>query len=252
MTLKQVVFPAPLGPIRPRISPFLISKATSLRATTPPNRRVTLSTTSRASPFVGRRAAAGFPGSAQTSAAASSASCLRSSNSRARRRLGTSPCGRSTMNATSATPKANGRHSWNSRKRSGQVGDQERAEHGTDHVAGTADDDHGHEEERQVECEPGRFDVGLLAGEEQPRHRAENGTDGEGPQLELERVDAHHGGGVLVLADRQPGATDPAVLETPGQEDHQHEDAQSEPVPVGGLDRWRSSSGSARADPGRW
>src|SRR3954454_3102885 len=52
MTLKQVVFPAPLGPIRPRISPFLISKATSLSATTPPNLNVTLSTTNSASPLL--------------------------------------------------------------------------------------------------------------------------------------------------------------------------------------------------------
>src|SRR6478736_3152691 len=50
MTLKQVVLPAPLGPMRPRISPSLMWKFTSLRATTPPKRRVTLSTSSRSRP----------------------------------------------------------------------------------------------------------------------------------------------------------------------------------------------------------
>src|SRR6476620_7248492 len=50
MTLKQVVLPAPLGPMRPRISPSLMWKFTSLRATTPPKRRVTLSTSSRRRP----------------------------------------------------------------------------------------------------------------------------------------------------------------------------------------------------------
>src|SRR6476620_2814875 len=50
MTLKQVVLPAPLGPMRPRISPSLMWKLTSFRATTPPKRRVTLSTSSRRRP----------------------------------------------------------------------------------------------------------------------------------------------------------------------------------------------------------
>src|SRR3569833_1316184 len=44
ITLKQVGLPAPLGPMRPRISPLYNLKLTSLRATTPPNRRVTSST----------------------------------------------------------------------------------------------------------------------------------------------------------------------------------------------------------------
>src|SRR6478752_3636920 len=43
MTLKQVVLPAPLGPIRPRISPSSMWKLTSSRAVSPPNRRVTAS-----------------------------------------------------------------------------------------------------------------------------------------------------------------------------------------------------------------
>src|ERR1700709_1177218 len=41
MALKQVVLPAPLGPISPRISPWRISNETPSRATTPPKRRVT-------------------------------------------------------------------------------------------------------------------------------------------------------------------------------------------------------------------
>src|SRR5829696_498747 len=50
MTLKHVVLPAPFGPMRPRISPLLMWKVTSLSATTPPKRRVTSSTSSRRSP----------------------------------------------------------------------------------------------------------------------------------------------------------------------------------------------------------
>src|SRR5690242_11838423 len=46
MALKQVVLPAPFGPIRPRISPSLMSKETWSRAVRPPNRRVASSTSS--------------------------------------------------------------------------------------------------------------------------------------------------------------------------------------------------------------
>src|SRR3954451_8094527 len=48
MTLKHVVFPAPFGPISPRISPSLMSKSTWSSAVTPPNLMVTLSTSRRA------------------------------------------------------------------------------------------------------------------------------------------------------------------------------------------------------------
>src|SRR6478736_2067041 len=43
MALKQVVLPAPFGPMSPRISPRRISNDTPSRATTPPNRSVTSS-----------------------------------------------------------------------------------------------------------------------------------------------------------------------------------------------------------------
>jgi hypothetical protein len=52
-TLKTVVFPAPFGPISPTISPGCTSNETPSRATTPPNRRVTFSTTRRGAATVG-------------------------------------------------------------------------------------------------------------------------------------------------------------------------------------------------------
>src|ERR1700722_6389480 len=48
MQLKSGVLPAPLGPIKPQIAPRATSKATSSSAVTPPNRRVTPWTASRA------------------------------------------------------------------------------------------------------------------------------------------------------------------------------------------------------------
>ena len=47
MQLKQVVFPEPLGPMRPRISPSLTSKDTEFRAVKPPNFLVSSLTVSR-------------------------------------------------------------------------------------------------------------------------------------------------------------------------------------------------------------
>src|SRR5262244_116404 len=48
MQLNMVVFPAPLGPIRPRIAPSETSKDTPSRATIPPNRMLTPRMESRA------------------------------------------------------------------------------------------------------------------------------------------------------------------------------------------------------------
>ena len=53
ITLKHVVFPAPFGPINPRISPLSMWKLTSSRATTPPKRIVTWSSSSSFSAICG-------------------------------------------------------------------------------------------------------------------------------------------------------------------------------------------------------
>src|SRR4051794_18997135 len=58
IALKQVVLPAPFGPISPKISPLRSEKLTLLRATTPPKRRVTSSTSSSASGSRSRGASA--------------------------------------------------------------------------------------------------------------------------------------------------------------------------------------------------
>ncbi len=49
ITLKTVVFPAPLGPIKPTICPFCTAAFRPLQATTPPNFMVRLSILSIAS-----------------------------------------------------------------------------------------------------------------------------------------------------------------------------------------------------------
>src|SRR4051794_23840887 len=64
MTLNNVVLPAPLGPIRPVISPCAAARLTSVSAFTPPKRTATFATWSTASATIelslgGSRSAAG-------------------------------------------------------------------------------------------------------------------------------------------------------------------------------------------------
>ena len=55
MTLSSVVLPEPLGPISPTISPRPTANDTPARASTPPNRLTTLSSTSRCAPVAANR-----------------------------------------------------------------------------------------------------------------------------------------------------------------------------------------------------
>ncbi len=61
-----------------------------------------------------------------------------------------------------------------------------------------------------------------LAGVERTGQATDRRADHERPQLELEGGHAHDLGGVLVLADGDPGPTDAGPLEVP--DDHQHDD----------------------------
>src|ERR671913_1188810 len=253
MTLKHVVLPAPLGPISPRISPRLIEKWTSLSATTPPKRSVTWSISRSLSPsgptWMASASWSEVSGAIATAPSASVTSWVFSSGIGGGL-LGFDP----SVLEFSCSPSARHQslraqdHHQDQGDAEGertpllelteplrQVGQQERAEEHTDDVARSADDDHGHEEERQVHHERVGLDVLLLAAEQQARDAADGRADGEGPQLELEARDAHHGGGVLVLADGQPGAAHPAVLEAARHEDHEDQDDEREPVPPLGV-----------------
>ena len=51
------------------------------------------------------------------------------------------------------------------------------------------------------------------AGIERAGEPGERGAEGERPQLGADQIDAHAGGGELILADRLPGAAEPGVVE---------------------------------------
>src|SRR5690242_2214655 len=138
MTLKQVVLPAPLGPIRPRISPSLMSNDTELRAVTPPKRIVTSSTSSSA-------ARSGF-----------SEDIDRLSFQFLDLLLGCDRTPRPPWRQQALRPPDRQQHQRQSEEHQsvvgevaeplGQVGDDRTAEDRAPAVAGAADDDGGHEE----------------------------------------------------------------------------------------------------------
>src|SRR5687768_13129559 len=225
-----------------------MSKLTSLSATTPPKRRVTWSTSSRTSPTApdcSRAMTSWSEVSSSTSAPSISCSGICGSL------LGLVSSVFDLCGSSSARHQALGSEHHHQHQRQpegegtpllelteplGEVGQQEGTDEDADDVARSPDDHHGHEEERQVQHEGVGLDVLLLAAEQQPGEPTDGRADREGPQLELEARDAHHGRGVLVLADGQPGTADTAVLEAAGQPDDDDEDDERQPVPALGVD----------------
>ena len=213
MTLKQVVLPAPLGPIRPRISPSLMSKLTSSSATTPPNRSVTSSTS---------RTVAGGASRTQRHPRA----CVPSSSAWSflpRARAPSARPDRAPGREQTLRPEDGQQHQRQAEDQHpavlepaeplGEVGDQDGAEHHAPAVARAADHDRGEEQDRQQQREASGLMKPLLAGEQGAGEAADEGAHGEGEQLELEGRHAHQLGGVLVLARRLPGPAHPAVLD---------------------------------------
>src|SRR4051812_44329850 len=183
----------------PRISPLLMWKSTSFRATTPPNRSVTWSTSSRMSESV-----SGIRG--HLLGLELTIGELPSPPSVGHQPLGTHDHDHDERDAEDERAVqrgalADGRDPAQSLR---DVGQQEGTEDRSGHVARATDDDHGDEEERQVQLEAVRLHDPLLRREEQAREPTERRADGEGPQLVLEARHTHDLGSVLVLADGQP------------------------------------------------
>ena len=117
-TLKNVVLPAPLGPMSPMMPPRGTTRSTALSATTPPNAFVTPRTSRIAAPcptgplatrsrsqagMASIRAGGGASGAAGSSRSSAPAiGCTRRP---------ASPCGRSSITSTRPSPKKNQRHS---------------------------------------------------------------------------------------------------------------------------------------------
>ena len=150
-------------------------------------------------------------------------------------RSGRCPSGRSSIISTSARPKISSfeltRSIWPgtarpSDRRSSRCSqpvdavDQDEvegaehdpAEHHAPDVADAAQDDHRQHDDRDAEVELERVDELEHRGVERAGEARERGAQRERQQLGLDQVDAHAGGGDLVLAHRHPGAAEPRVV----------------------------------------
>src|SRR6476646_6172768 len=191
MTLKQVVLPAPFGPIRPRISPVLMWKDTPSRAVTPPKRSVTSSTSS--SLPLGRSAISSTEMSTEVSGVVSTASarvgsrvvsgmgrsfledlcldvCLFGSHRSARwhQTLGAEDRQGHQREAEEHEPGVG-----EEPELLGGPGEQERGEDDAPAVALATHDDHRDEEHGVLDGEVVRVDELLLGGEERTRQTAD-------------------------------------------------------------------------------
>src|SRR3954451_8759104 len=210
IVLKQVVLPAPFGPIRPRISPGRRSRDTSARATTPPKRMVTLRSDNSAS------------AGARTVSAADSGTGrpllelleplvqLLGAHAPARREqaLRTEVGQQHEQHPEDQHPEVG-----EGPEQLGQVGDDDGAEHDAPAVARAADDHGCDEQDGQQQLERLRVDERLPGRKQRAGQTADEGADREREQLELERRYAHQLGGVLVLPGRLPRAADAAALQ---------------------------------------
>ena len=106
-----------------------------------------------------------------------------------------------------------------------QVAEDHPAEDHARETAHPAEDHHAEQEDGDVEVEVRRERARLEARVERARDAAEERADRVRPRLRPHQRDAHRRGGRLVLADRDPGATEPRALQPPAAEDREQERA---------------------------
>src|SRR4051794_33872318 len=183
IVLKHVVFPAPFGPIRPRISPGRMSNDTSSSATTPPKRIVTL-----------RRDSSASSGAATVSTIDSgTGSPLLELLEPLVQLLGPHASPRWEQPLRPVVRKQDQQHPEDQDpevgegpEQLGQVRDDDPAEDDSPAVARTADDHGGDEQDGQQQLEGLGVDERLPGREQRAGQAAHEGPDREGQQLELE------------------------------------------------------------------
>ena len=230
--LKNVVFPAPLGPMIETIDPTGMSIETSLTATQAAellghllgaeDRTVARAvrggagaSTLTAPPPPARRRPRLVPGSS------SSVSPIPLVSSSFRRRSGIRPCGRSTITSTSRKPKMLTCRSVRLKFRPRSpgsvlkhvrdqvvvdVGEQQRAEHDPPDRAQAAEDHHREDEDREAELE--------LAGVDQRRVGAQEGA-GDAAERRAQRVGVAASCGRAGCPSRRPRPRPRAARSTP-------------------------------------
>src|SRR5215211_5914757 len=170
--LKNVVLPAPLGPIRLTIERSGMSKYTSLTAMRPPKTLVIPRASSMLLPF--SSGTGSFHGFLFSLTLVQLFGAL-----------------------------AVGDYGLRSQEHRSQ-------DHAVD-APNAAQDDHTQDEDRDVEREARREDALYERAVERACDPPEDPPEGVGPKLRRHRVDAHRRGGGLVLAHRDPGPSQPGV-----------------------------------------
>src|SRR6266851_3953773 len=202
--LKQVVFPAPLGPIKPAIVPSSTEKLTSLTAVRPPNRTVRASTSS-----------SDTVRPALTRASPESPQPFRHDDDRSHEER-----------AEDHEPRPLGHP---------QVLGHEREDEGTEDrsrdAALAAHDDHADDGHRVVEGERGRINEVDVPRVNTARRAREDHPDHEGDQLEAERRDPRRCRQLLVLANGEKGVAYGGV-EKPSSHENCHADQHQHQVVV--------------------
>src|SRR5204863_7415391 len=210
--LKNVVLPAPFGPISDTTEPRGIVKSTSSVATSPPNSLRTPSATTRlplSLPMlrvVERRVLDAF---------VKLCSASRTRNQPLR------PDQHHEDDDRAVDPELVQRHLEVGAERLVQrmpdvrepflvqVGEERGAEHHAPYVAHSAEDDHREDESGDVEVEVVRERRAFERCEVCARDAAEERTGRVSPRLRAHQRDAHRGGSSLVLADCDPGTPQP-------------------------------------------
>src|SRR5438094_7768624 len=205
--LKQVVLPAPFGPIRPTISPLSTVRSTRLTAASPPKRRVS-SRVSRRATKSGRRTRRGrrggppplelgeFPG--QRDEPAGQEEDRQQHRDREEDRL------------VRASPEGLGEQ-----RQKGRADDR------ADEVSAPADIVVDQDVRRHQETELRREQESNEVGVERASRPGEEAAEHEGQKLVAGNVDAERLGEVVAQPDALPDETQPAVLELP---QHQQDD----------------------------
>ena len=98
-------------------------------------------------------------------------------------------------------------------------------------VACTAEDDRRKEQDGGHHVELLVVDEADLARVERTRETTDAGTDGEGPHLVLEHGHAHDLRCILILTDGNPGAPDTTAHEVTGEQQHDDDHRERQPVP---------------------
>ena len=107
---------------------------------------------------------------------------------------------------------------------------EHRAEHGPGRRAEAAEDDDGERLDRKDEREHVDIDEAKLQRHQRAGDADEERRDHERHQLVAHKVDAHDARGDVVVADRHPGAADPAALQVQRDEHRRQRDRQRQIV----------------------